>query len=123
MLLAGRFMLTGHDSVVRTTPQFTLVANRGDTWAAVEGIRLRDGEAPAAVDEVRAFLEETDTQMASWWLTRRTTPADAEAQLLAAGLVRHDDDCLFDGMLTTAPPPPGVPPVEAPTPPGLVAVP
>jgi hypothetical protein len=95
-----------HDSVVRTTPRFTLVANRGDTWAAVEGIRLRDGEAVAAADEVQAFLDETGTQIASWWLTEHTTPADAEAQLLAAGLVRLDDDYLIDRMLTTNEPPP-----------------
>jgi hypothetical protein len=101
------------DTVVRKTPRFTLVAKRGDTWASVEGIRLGEDDAAAAIDEVRAFLEESETRIASWWLTERTTPDDAEERLLAAGLDRFDDDYLIDGMLATSAPAPGPPEVEA----------
>jgi len=106
-------MESAFDTVVSHTPRFTLAAKRGDTWAAVEGIRLSDADAPDAIAEVRAFLEESDTHIASWWLTERTTPVDAEERLLAAGLDRIDGDYLIDGMLTTAATAPGPPDVEA----------
>jgi GNAT superfamily N-acetyltransferase len=97
--------------VIRTTPRYTLAAQRGGTWAAVEGIRMQDGEAGEAVAEVRAFLDETDTRIASWWLCEHTTPHDLEQQLLDTGVARIDDDYLHAGMLTTTAPPPA--PLEA----------
>src|SRR5205823_3638061 len=92
---------------------YTLVAAPGTIWTAVEGIRLEPDEPEAAIDEVRSFLAETNTRIASWWLTERSTPSDVEERLLAAGLERKDDDYLHDAMLTTAAPPAGPPDVEA----------
>lgn len=100
------------DVVIERSRRYTLVAEPGKRWAAVEGIRL-DDEVEVAVAEVARFLEQTDTLIASWWLTERSTPDDVEPRLLAAGLERKDDDYLIDGLLATTAPPPGPPDVEA----------
>ena len=55
--------------------------------------------------EVEAFLVRSRVARASWWLTERSTPADVEAQLLAAGATRVEDDYLHAGMLATSAPP------------------
>jgi GNAT superfamily N-acetyltransferase len=107
----GRFIDPGHDMVIRTTPRYTLAALKGGTWAAVEGIRMRDGDTAGAVVEVQAFLAETDTDVASWWLCEHSTPHDLERRLLDAGVVVVEDDYLHAGMLTTTAPPPA--PLEA----------
>jgi GNAT superfamily N-acetyltransferase len=101
----GRFLEPTGSLVVRQSRRYSLVAQRGENWAAVEGIRLRAGEAVDAVADVQSFLHETDTRIASWWLTGHTTPAGAEDELLAAGLERVDDDYLHAGMLATTAPP------------------
>ena len=50
-------------------------------------------------------MHETDTRLASWWLTEHSTPDDVEELLLAAGLTRDEGDYLHAGMLATAAPP------------------
>jgi hypothetical protein len=108
----GRFMESNPGALVLKTPRFVVVADVGGVWAAVEGIRLRDGEAAEAVAEVRDVLAEAGTRVASWWLSDRATPARVEEQLLDAGLQLVADDYLLDGLLATSPPPPGPPDVE-----------
>ena len=106
-------MLPTPTTIVHTTPGYTVAAGRATVWAAVEGIRLRDGEAGNAVRAVRALLAETDCRVVSWWLSDRSTPADVEAQLIAAGLALIPDDYLIDGLLMTEPPPAGPAQIEA----------
>jgi hypothetical protein len=95
---------------LRVTRRYALAATIGQTYAAVEGIRLEAGEIADAVAEVAAFLQASETSRASWWLTERSTPDDLEDRLLDAGCTRHDDDYLHAAMLLTAEPPfvPGV---------------
>ena len=108
----GAFMEPRPDLVIERSQRYTLVAEPGNTWAAVEGIRL-DDDVEDAVAGVARFLVRTDTQIASWWLTEHTTPSGIEERLLAAGLERKDDDYLIDGLLATTAPPPGPAEVEA----------
>jgi GNAT superfamily N-acetyltransferase len=75
-------------------------------------VRLRDGEAPDAVVEVRELLAAPGTRVVSWWLSELATPRDVEKQLLDAGLALVADDYLLDGLLATIPPPAGPPDVE-----------
>jgi len=77
----------------------------GDTWTAVERLRLREDEVAAAVADVDAFMHEAGTARASWWLTERSTPADLEERLLAAGCRRDENDYLHAAMLLTREPP------------------
>jgi len=95
------------------SPRYALVAERGGTWAAVAGIRLRVDDIDDAVAEVRAFLAESGTRIASWWLTERSLPDDVEERLLAAGAARDERDHLHAAMLTTSAPPQGPRDVEA----------
>jgi len=97
---------------LRVTRRYSLAAAIGDTYAAVEGIRLDAREIADAVAEVDAFLHESETLLASWWLTERSTPEDLEDRLLDAGCTRHDADYLHAAMLLTSGPP-RVPGVEA----------
>jgi GNAT superfamily N-acetyltransferase len=99
-------------TIVVETPRFVLVAGADGVWAAVEGVRLRDGEAPEAVAEVRKLLAPTGGRVVSWWLTDRATPQDVEEQLLAAGLEVVADDYRLDGLLATAPPRDGPPEID-----------
>ena len=91
-------------TLVVKTPRFVVVAGADGVWA-LQGIRLRDGEAPGAVAEVRRLLPQAGTRVVSWWLSDRATPADVEEQLLDAGLELLADDYLLDGLLATTPPP------------------
>ncbi|HYA09582.1 MAG TPA: hypothetical protein VEG24_08315, partial [Gaiellaceae bacterium] len=100
-------------TIVHSTPSYTVAAGRATVWAAVEGIRLRDGEAPDAVAAVRALLAETECRIVSWWLSELSAPADVEAQLLEAGLALIPDDYLIDGLLATSAPATGLPEIEA----------
>jgi predicted N-acetyltransferase YhbS len=99
-------------ALVVQTPRFVVVAGADGVWASVQGLRLRDCEAAAAVAEVRALLAPAGTRVVSWWLTERATPDDVEEQLLAAGLRVVGNDYRLDGLLATTPPPPGPPDVE-----------
>jgi GNAT superfamily N-acetyltransferase len=108
----GRFMEPSAGTTVVQTPRFVLVAGQGGIWAAVEGIRLRDGEAAEAVAEVRELAAAARSRVVSWWVSERATPPDVENQLLDAGLQLLADDYLLDGLLATTPPPPGPPEVE-----------
>jgi GNAT superfamily N-acetyltransferase len=99
-------------TIVVETPRFVLVAGADGVWAAVEGVRLCDGEAPDAVAEVRKLLAPTGGRVVSWWLTDRATPQDVEEQLLAAGLEVVADDYRLDGLLATAPPRDGPPEID-----------
>jgi hypothetical protein len=101
------------DLVVASSPRYTLLAEPGNTWAAVERIRLDGDDVAGAVAEVQQFLHETQTTIASWWVCERSTPHDLESRLLAAGLELKRDDHLIDGLLTTTAPPPGPPEIEA----------
>jgi hypothetical protein len=101
----GRFMEPTEGAFVVKTPRFVVVAGADGVWASVQGVRLRDGEAPDAVAEVRELLAPAGTRVVSWWLSERATPADAEEQLLAAGLEVVADDYLLGGLLLTTPPP------------------
>jgi GNAT superfamily N-acetyltransferase len=99
-------------SLVYKTPKFVVVADLDGIWAAVAGIRLDDGEAAAAVADVRAELVRARSRVVSWWLSSRSTPPAVEEQLLEAGLQIVPRDYRLDGMLATGPPPPGPTDVE-----------
>jgi GNAT superfamily N-acetyltransferase len=108
----GRFMEPSAGELVVKTPRFVVVAGSDGVWASVQGVRLRDGEAPDAIAEVRELLAPAGTRVVSWWVSGRATPADVEEQLLDAGLQLVADDYLLDGLLATTPPPPGPPEIE-----------
>jgi hypothetical protein len=107
---AGPFMAPTPGTLLRVTDAYTVAAEVGQTWTAVELIRLHGDDVAQAVADVDAFMHEAGTQRASWWLTERSTPADVEEQLLAAGCYRKEDDYLHAAMLLTREPPsvPGV---------------
>jgi GNAT superfamily N-acetyltransferase len=107
----GRFMDPSAGALVVRTPRYVLVAGTDGVWASVEGLRLRDGEIEAAIEEVRELVAPAGTKFVSWWLTDRATPDDLEEQLLAAGLRLVPEDYRLDGLLTTKPPPEGPPEV------------
>ena len=90
---------------VRQSHRYALSAELGATYCAVEAIRLRADEIELAVAQVDAFMAETGTRIASWWVTERSTPDDVEDLLLAAGLERVESDYLHAAMLLTSPPP------------------
>jgi hypothetical protein len=90
--------------LLRATDWCALAADIGHTWSAVEMIRLRGDDVERAVAEVDAFMRDSETTRASWWLTERSTPADVEERLLAAGC-RRDDDYLHAAMVLTREPP------------------
>jgi GNAT superfamily N-acetyltransferase len=108
----GRFMEPSAGALVVKTPRFVVVAGADGVWAAVQGVRLRDGEAPDAVAEVRELLAPAGTRVVSWWLSELATPEDVETQLLAAGLEVVADDYRLAGLLATSPPPAGPPEIE-----------
>jgi hypothetical protein len=108
----GWFMEPTAGSLVHTTPRFVVVADTDGIWASVAGIRLRDGEAATAIAEVRSVLARVNSRVVSWWLSSRSTPPAVEEQLLEAGLKIVPRDYRLDGMLATAPPPPGPADVE-----------
>lgn len=108
----GRFMEPTEGAFVVKTPRFVVVGGADGVWASVQGIRLRDGEAPDAVAEVRELLVPVGTLVASWWLTERATPEDVEEQLLAAGLEIVPRDYRLDALLATSPPPAGPPEID-----------
>jgi predicted N-acetyltransferase YhbS len=108
----GRFMEPAEGVLVVKTPRFVVVGGADGVWASVQGIRLRDGEAPEAVAEVRGLLAPGGTRVVSWWLTERATPENAEEQLLAAGLEIVRRGYRLDALLATTPPPPGPPEIE-----------
>ena len=91
--------------LLRVGDGYALAAEVGHTWAAVEMIRLGEDDVADAVAHVDAFMHETGTERASWWLTERSTPADLEERLLTAGLVRDDADYLHAAMVLTTEPP------------------
>jgi GNAT superfamily N-acetyltransferase len=109
----GRFMDSSDGAFVVKTPRFVVVGGSDGVWASVQGVRLRDGEAPDAVAEVRELLAPVGTRVASWWVSGLATPRDVEEQLLDAGLQLVADDYLLDGLLATTPPPTGPPDIEA----------
>jgi hypothetical protein len=90
--------------LLRVTARYALAGELGHTWTAVERIRLGGDDVPAAVADVDAFMHEAGNRRASWWLTERSTPADLEDRLLAAGC-RRDDDYLHAAMVLTREPP------------------
>jgi hypothetical protein len=98
--------------LLRVTEAYTISAELGKTWTAVELIRLRVGDVERAVADVDAFMHEAGTTRASWWLTERSTPGDLEERLLAAGCHRDEADYLHAAMVLTREPP-VVPGVEA----------
>jgi GNAT superfamily N-acetyltransferase len=99
-------------TIVVKERRFVLIAGADGVWASVQAVRLRDGEAPEAVAELRELLAPTGGRVVSWWLTDRATPEDVEEQLLAAGLEVVPDDYRLDGLLATTPPPAGPPEIE-----------
>ena len=90
---------------LHVTDRLTITAEVGHTWTAVERIRLRGDEVEAAVAEVDAFMREAGTVRAGWWVCERSTPADLEARLLAAGCYLVEDDYLNAAMVLTREPP------------------
>ena len=89
---------------LRRSGWYALVHDHGQTWAAVERIRLHEHLVDDAVAEVRSILAGR-AERCSWWLTERSTPPDLEERLLAAGLDRIEDDYLHAAMLLTREPP------------------
>jgi hypothetical protein len=99
----GPFLEAAPGRLIRLTEGYALSADVGQTWAQVERIRLRDAELADAIADVDAFMHESGTKRASWWLTERSTP-DEDA-FLTAGLRRDEHDYLHAAMVLTAPPP------------------
>jgi GNAT superfamily N-acetyltransferase len=99
-------------ALVVKTPRFVLIAGSDGVWASVQAVRLRDGEAPDAVAEVRELLAPIGGRVVGWWLSALATPRDVEEQLVATGLAVIADDYRLDGLLATAPPPAGPPEIE-----------
>ena len=89
--------------LLRSTDGYALSAEIGHTWAGVERIRLREEDLGAAIADVDAFMHESSTERASWWLTERSTPD--ESAFLAAGLQRDEADYLHAAMVLTTQPP------------------
>jgi hypothetical protein len=83
--------------------QFAFAHDAGQTWAAVEGLRVRD--ADAVVAEVADLVARCGAERIAWWLTERSTPDDLEEQLLARGLILDEADYRHAGMLLTREPP------------------
>lgn len=73
----------------------------------MQRIRLSDDDIDDAVEAARSFMRVTGANVASWWLSERSTPANLEQRLLGNGLTMVKGDYLIDGMLLTSPPPPG----------------
>jgi hypothetical protein len=92
-------------TLIVVNERYALLGVVGGTWTSVQRIRLHDVDDD--VDTVRSLMRVAGTPRASWWLSERSTPADAEEQLLARGLQRIDGDYLVDGMLLTTEPPRG----------------
>jgi GNAT superfamily N-acetyltransferase len=107
----ARFMESSAGALVVKTPRFVVIAGTDGIWASVQAIRLRDGEAPDAVAEVRELLEPAATSVVSWWLSERATPEAVEEQLVRAGLKVVAHDYRLEGLLATTPPPAGPPDV------------
>jgi len=99
----GPFLELAQGRLIRITDRYALSADVGDTWAQVERIRLREDELVDAIADVDAFMHESGTERASWWLTERSTPH--EDAFLAAGLQRVEADYLFAAMVLTSGPP------------------
>jgi hypothetical protein len=99
----GPFLEPAPGRLLRITDGYALSADVGHTWAGVERIRLREYELPAAIVDVDAFMQESGTERASWWLTERSTPR--EEAFLAAGLQRDEADYLHAAMVLTTEPP------------------
>jgi hypothetical protein len=99
----GPFLDPAPGRSLRVTDTFALSAELGHTWMAVERVRLREDELPQAIAEVDAFMHESGTERASWWLTERSTPP--EDAFLAAGLELVESDYLFAAMVLTREPP------------------
>jgi hypothetical protein len=99
----GPFLEPAPGRLTRITDGYALSAEFGDTWAQVERIRLREEELPEAIADVDAFMRESGTERASWWLTERSTPG--EEAFLAAGLQRVEGDYLHAAMVLTTEPP------------------
>jgi hypothetical protein len=99
----GPFLDPAPGRSLRVTDAFALSAAVGHTWMAVERVRLREDELPQAIAEVDAFMHESGTERASWWLTERSTPS--EDAFLSAGLELVESDYLFAAMVLTREPP------------------
>lgn len=97
---------------LRVGDAYTVTAEVGHTWTAVERIRLRADEVEAAVRDVDAFMRDAGTVRASWWVCERSTPDDVEARLLAAGCYVVPADYLNAAMVLTREPP-ATPGIEA----------
>jgi len=99
----GPFLEPAPGRLIRVSDGYALSADFGHTWAQVERIRLHEDELPKAIADVDAFMRESDTERASWWLTERSTPG--EEAFLAAGLQRVEGDYLHAAMVLAAEPP------------------
>src|SRR4051794_32158647 len=102
---AAPFMEPAPGRFLRVTERFALAGEAFHTWTAVERIRLRGDDVEDAIADVDAFMHEAGNTRASWWLTERSTPADVEERLLAAGCSRDESDYLHSAMLLTREPP------------------
>jgi hypothetical protein len=100
----GPFLEPAPGRLLRVGEGYTLAADFGHTWAHVERIRLREDEIAEAVAVVEAFMHESGTSRASWWLSERSTPG--EDAFLAAGLHRDEQDYLHAAMILTKAPSP-----------------
>ena len=99
----GPFLEPAPGRLLRIGDGYVLSADFGQTWSQVERIRLTEQELTSAIADVDAFMRDSGTERASWWLTERSTP-DEDA-FLAAGLQRVEGDYLHAAMtLTTEPP-------------------
>lgn len=99
----GPFLDAAPGRLLRVTDTLALSAEFGHIWMAVERVRLQENELPEAVAQVDAFMHESGTKRASWWLTERSTPE--EDAFLAAGLRRVESDYLHAAMVLTKEPP------------------
>ena len=99
----GPFLDPAPGRLLQVTDTYALSADFGDTWTQVERIRLREDELTETIAVVDAFMHESGTERASWWLTERSTPQ--EQALRAAGLQVYEPDYLFASMVLTVEPP------------------
>ena len=83
---------------------------QGNLWAGVSGVRVREDEVEALIDEVHARVPREKKLV--WWLDPDVQPPDLQARLLARGLREPEDRAgLLHALVCIEEPAPGPPDV------------